>query len=637
MVGLILSMKKYLIIISFFTLFAFESNSQNFIPNSSFEDTIVHNFFGIYDFSYDSTRTSCWTSINRTYHFLNCINVRAYAQWLDELPPRSGNSKVYIRQLHHGNPYYNLDSTNDMRTYIQTKLTQPLTIGQSYEFKMYVSTGYYAPTSQAAITSLQNLGVHFSDERFLDTTTLGRVNLIPQISFSGINFYSIPNTWMELSATYTAQGGERYVTIGNFDYAQDLVFVNAPFGLDSISSEVAQAAILLDDLSLIPLGSTDSSYLKINLGNDTTFCDSVNITLTAQSGFESYLWSNGATSQSIHITEPGIYWCTTEEFCTTCKDSIIISLQPPKTINLGNDTSFCLVEDYSIQLYSGLGFSSYLWSTGHTGTSIYADTAGTYTVQATYLCGTVYDTIKIITIPKPDPPALFDTAICLNTNYIIADIANLRWYESFTDSISSSTYPDIITTEPNQYSLFVSQVVNSCESDIINFEVNVIDKPSFFFPDSTITCFHDTLYLGPVNNYNFIWNNGNNTSPLLIQNEGIYILEATNQCGNFIDSTIVSYIDCYCTVFIPNTFTPNNDLLNDSFKVIYECDFQDFELSIYNRWGELIFHSFDPTASWDGTFQSKVVQNDVYLVKIGYTNKIDNNEKHINNFVHISR
>ena len=52
-------------------------------------------------------------------------------------------------------------------------------------------------------------------------------------------------------------------------------------------------------------------------------------------------------------------------------------------------------------------------------------------------------------------------------------------------------------------------------------------------------------------------------------------------------------------IYIPNAFTPNNDGINDAFKVVIS-EVTRYELSIYNRWGELVFFSEDPDEVWVG-------------------------------------
>ena len=73
-------------------------------------------------------------------------------------------------------------------------------------------------------------------------------------------------------------------------------------------------------------------------------------------------------------------------------------------------------------------------------------------------------------------------------------------------------------------------------------------------------------------------------------------------------------------LFIPNTFTPNADELNNSFKAVLECDYSNFHMLIFNRWGEIIFESFNVNYGWDGTYNDKIVQDGVYIYKVEYTN-----------------
>ena len=67
---------------------------------------------------------------------------------------------------------------------------------------------------------------------------------------------------------------------------------------------------------------------------------------------------------------------------------------------------------------------------------------------------------------------------------------------------------------------------------------------------------------------------------------------------------------------MPSAFTPNDDNLNDVFKVVGKVDSKDFVLEIFNKWGERIFVSNDPSYGWDGTYKGRMVQDDVYVYKI---------------------
>jgi gliding motility-associated-like protein len=83
------------------------------------------------------------------------------------------------------------------------------------------------------------------------------------------------------------------------------------------------------------------------------------------------------------------------------------------------------------------------------------------------------------------------------------------------------------------------------------------------------------------------------------------------------DSSLISWSNILCFnfdpyVYIPNVFTPDNNFLNDSFKVFVH-NYKSYHMDIYNRWGEHIFSSDDPSVIWDGTFKGKRCPMDVYV------------------------
>ena len=76
--------------------------------------------------------------------------------------------------------------------------------------------------------------------------------------------------------------------------------------------------------------------------------------------------------------------------------------------------------------------------------------------------------------------------------------------------------------------------------------------------------------------------------------------------------------------FIPNTFTPDGNKFNETFKPIFTSGFdpQEYKLQIYNRWGELIFESNDSGIGWDGTYgasQTIFAPEGTYVYKINFS------------------
>ncbi|HQV74178.1 MAG TPA: gliding motility-associated C-terminal domain-containing protein [Flavobacteriales bacterium] len=97
-------------------------------------------------------------------------------------------------------------------------------------------------------------------------------------------------------------------------------------------------------------------------------------------------------------------------------------------------------------------------------------------------------------------------------------------------------------------------------------------------------------------------------------------LQATLGCGVVTVERTIRLVDCTkeCSVFIPNTFTPNNDQINDDWSWVGACKPEDFSMEVFDRFGEVIFASKDPELSWDGTFGGVSSQPGVYAYRVKY-------------------
>jgi gliding motility-associated-like protein len=80
--------------------------------------------------------------------------------------------------------------------------------------------------------------------------------------------------------------------------------------------------------------------------------------------------------------------------------------------------------------------------------------------------------------------------------------------------------------------------------------------------------------------------------------------------------------------YVPNAFTPNGDEFNQQFKPVMVCDYDplDYKFEVYNRWGEIVFRSFDPHAGWDGIYNGMLAEQGVYLWRLEFKS-IDKNDK----------
>ena len=112
----------------------------------------------------------------------------------------------------------------------------------------------------------------------------------------------------------------------------------------------------------------------------------------------------------------------------------------------------------------------------------------------------------------------------------------------------------------------------------------------------------------------YLWSTGESTESIFVKKTGVYELTISDdKCSDF-----ASVIVDTCPDFgIPMAFSPNGDDFNDVFKV-YGVGFNEFELLIYNRWGEIVYQTNNQYEGWDGKKNGNPCQIDVYVYKIIY-------------------
>jgi gliding motility-associated-like protein len=85
-----------------------------------------------------------------------------------------------------------------------------------------------------------------------------------------------------------------------------------------------------------------------------------------------------------------------------------------------------------------------------------------------------------------------------------------------------------------------------------------------------------------------------------------------------VDTIVIDTICPEATIFVPNSFIPDNNGINDVF-LAEGSGIISFHLQVYNRWGELLFETYDMSKGWDGTFRKHDCPMDVYIWIINYT------------------
>ena len=327
------------------------------------------------------------------------------------------------------------------------------------------------------------------------------------------------------------------------------------------------------------------------------------------------------TSQVIYIYD-GIEPCHDEE-------TFVVTIEPVNNAGTDSDVTLCPNQG-SFDLYNGLGGGpdqGGLWI-GPSATS--NDYLGTidpgFVNEGTYLyvssgsgnCPNDTSEVNLSIVTLEEVNLGNDTALCENqTLELSVNIAGASYLWNTGSNASS-----ISVNENGNYELTITTSDNCVLQD--NIDVSFIPLPHVDLPNDTIICKESILELNPdlENVTNIMWHDGSEDEDYLVRWDEFISVDVSNQCGTDADSIMVKTRFCDCFVFIPNSFTPDGDGVNDYFYPKVDCEFlESYQMSIFNRWGELIWETTDIEEIWNGDDKSlnDYVHSNFYLWKVTYS------------------
>ncbi|MCC5916329.1 MAG: gliding motility-associated C-terminal domain-containing protein [Cryomorphaceae bacterium] len=237
--------------------------------------------------------------------------------------------------------------------------------------------------------------------------------------------------------------------------------------------------------------------------------------------------------------------------------------------------------------------------------------------KSTYVSALFIDDLELIKVPNPTEIFTFskDTTICQgDTVNLFANHPSANTYIWSTGDTTSA----ISVSKSGQYHV---TAICTCGFEYKStIQVNVIDSvvpPSI---GDTILCNElQSITIPLPSGFTYRLNNhlisGNQ---LHIRHGGEYLLVGENQCQYFENEFFVEQMDCEPLVYIPNAFTPNGDGANDVFQISAE-NVTFFQVEIFNRWGQKIFHSESPNNAWNGLYNNAPAPQGLYIYKVQYT------------------
>jgi gliding motility-associated-like protein len=285
-----------------------------------------------------------------------------------------------------------------------------------------------------------------------------------------------------------------------------------------------------------------------------------------------------------------------------------------REIKLGPDTTICEGDSLVLSVNTLAG-DSLSWTTGDTTEQIVVREPGTYHATIRASDTVVSDTIEVSFAPRPEVYVGPSTqAFCGQIDTTLdPETKNAETYRWNTGDTTKTLYVD----EEGQYWLRVESEESCANADTT--ELQEIAYPESF-DSSEITACQERIELDAGNpGASHQWNTGDTTQTLTVQTDGRYTVKIANEFCTIRDTVQVKVdVEAACPyIWVPNSFSPNGDGLNDVFKPQTQ-KILDYELTIYNRWGERVFQSAKVSEGWDGTFNGQKAPSGTYMYQIVY-------------------
>ncbi|MEP6597148.1 MAG: gliding motility-associated C-terminal domain-containing protein, partial [Ginsengibacter sp.] len=290
--------------------------------------------------------------------------------------------------------------------------------------------------------------------------------------------------------------------------------------------------------------------------------------------------------------------------------------------------------------FTATGGGNYLWNgpgnfTSNTQSPIItnplAGNSGMYYVKVTSEYGCINnDSTSVVINLNPRVGAGSDADICEGATTALqgsgVNAMSYTWSPATGLSNSSISNPSASPAETTLYILTVSNGVCQASDSVL---VNVSKKPfANAGPDKAFIEGQFVTLSGEASgtNISYFWTPNLYLSSDAVLNPQVsppydttYTLHviSNNGCGEATDKVLLRY---FKDIYIPNAFTPNNDGLNDSWNVPVLPAFPLAEVSVYNRYGQLVFFNKGYTKQWDGTFKGIPQSSGVYCYVVDLKN-----------------
>ncbi len=322
--------------------------------------------------------------------------------------------------------------------------------------------------------------------------------------------------------------------------------------------------------------------------------------------------------------------------CRVYSPPLTVYVNPVPIVPAISPQSLCVGAPLSLTASGG---ASYTWTGPNTApttqnpliiNSVTLADAGTYTVQAMSDSGCTTSVQTVVTVVQPIVPVVSNSvAVCAGTPVQLSASGGQSYKWTPSTGLDNDAIPNPVATPPQTTTYNVTITSGSCSDNTKSVTVTVNQNPVADAGGDKILFEGQSATLnGSVTGDNIVsysWtpatflNDPTSLTPIATPTDDItYTLTAVSQtCGA---STSSVFVRVYKKITIPNTFSPNNDGVNDTWNIDALVTYPDCSVLIYNRWGQSVYQGTGYAKPWDGTLNGSPLPQGTYYFVIDLKN-----------------
>jgi gliding motility-associated-like protein len=341
-----------------------------------------------------------------------------------------------------------------------------------------------------------------------------------------------------------------------------------------------------------------------------------------------FSWSPGSSLSNINISNPKAFPQTTTIYTVTAHDpqcatgntgTVSVTVNENKPHIVVDPKHLCI--DDTVKLSTSTAYPNYSWNTGQSTQNINVLTAGLYSVTTIDLNGckgsdtlTVHAYTHLTVTPQSG-------TICAGQSYILSTVQGDYKYEWYPSGGLSDSYIYDPTTSPKANTVYTVLITNGPCVTKSTYSLTVNPKPTLTVTASAelVVAGEEVQLIAQSNLVPYWWPNIWLTCDLcdtsIATPDGpvTYYCAVMNEYGCFNTDSVK--IQTVPTFYIPNSFTPDGNGLNDIWRPVF-TGYTELSVRIFDRWGEELCYYNELEGGWDGTYRGGKCKQDVYVYKI---------------------